>query len=125
MSHKDPWKEMLSQHRDSSRESMEQKIARISGDPKPKWSEDPERDYPTTEKHFIVCLDPDKANVSMPEMLEKIGEPHKIGNFLVSDRRDVPEGWLKTPLKGTPITAIEKEHPTLFEALKEKGMVKF
>lgn len=95
------------------------KIERISRDPAPQWSAEPKRDYETTEKHYIICIDEEKANESLPDAKSKYGEPHKFGNYLVSDRLHLPDGWFKAPPRGTPIDTIEGTHPELHSFLKE------
>lgn len=103
----------------------EAKIARISSDPAPKWREEPAREYPTTEKHYIICIDKDKANASLPDAEKIYGIPHEFGAFLISDRAQLPEGWIKAPLRGTPLTAIQTEHPELYSFLKAKNVERF
>lgn len=106
-------------------ESKDERINRISSDPKPKWREDVPKSYPTTEKHYIVVVNADEANASMPEADLLYATPHKVGGFLISDRLEVPNGWIKKPASGTSIEEIKKDYPELYEVMKEKGNLKF
>ena len=80
---------------DRLNESKEERIARISSDPKPKWRAEEPKPYATTGKHYIVAVDADEANASMPEADLLYATPHQVGGFLVSDRLEVPKGWIK------------------------------
>lgn len=101
------------------------RTASILRDPKPQWSEPKPKDYPTVEPHYIVCIDEVAANNSLPEARDRFSNPHKVGGFLLSDRRDVPAGWIKSPTRGNPIECIQKEFPGLYEVLKEKKVTNF
>lgn len=101
------------------------KIDRISSDPKPQWQPEPKRAYETTEKHYIVCVDAEKANVSLPDASTLYNEPHKFGAFLVSDRKELPDGWFKTPPRGTSVEAIKDAQPALYTFMKEKKIENF
>lgn len=102
-------------------EDKEAKIARISSDPRPEYREPVKKDYPTTEMHYILCVDEENANLSMPEAEEIYGQPHKLGGLLLSDRLHVPLGWIKAPPKGTPFEAIKDDYPLVYEALVERN----
>lgn len=102
-------------------ESKEERIARISSDPKPKWRAEEPKPYATTGKHYIVAVDADEANASMPEADLLYGTPHQVGGFLVSDRLEVPKGWIKKPANGTSIETIKDQYPALYSVMKEKG----
>ena len=115
------------------RETKEERMDRIMSDPLPKFKPEPVRDYPTTEQHYIVCVDEAKANKSMPiPKTEDYLDPetgkhftHKLGNFLVSDRALCPAGWIRMPTRGSSISVIEKDYPAVFKVLKDKGVVHF
>lgn len=122
----DVWKKMIAEGNiDPSRESKEERTARITSDPAPKWKDEPVRNYPTVEKHYIICVDEAAANQSMPEAFLDYGEPHKVGGVLVSDRKEIPAGWIKMPPKGTPVDSIKKSYPALYDALTEKKVTVF
>jgi hypothetical protein len=106
-------------------ESKDERIARITSDPKPQWRADAPKNYPTTEKHFIIVVDADEANASMPEADLLYQTPHKVGGVLVSDRAEIPKGWIKKPANGTSIETIKKEYPALYEVMNDKGNLKF
>lgn len=107
-------------------DERQKKIERISSDPKPQWSAEPARDYPTTEKHYIICVKAEQANESLPEA-KKIGEEyaHRFGAYLVSDRLELPVGWFRALPRGTSIEKIKEEQPALYEYFKEKKIEKF
>lgn len=109
----------------SDYEERQAKIDRISRDPKPEWSAEPARDYPTTEKHYIICVDEEKANESMPDAAKLYNEPHKFGGYLVSDRKNLPEGWFKALPRGTSTEVIKDVEPKLFNFFKEKKIGTF
>ncbi len=101
------------------------KIDRISSDPKPYYAPPVKKPYVTTEPHYIMVVDEEWANLSLPEAEELYNEPHKLGNLLLSDRKEVPHGWIKTPQKGTSIDAIKDEYPGVYEVLVEKKVTNF
>lgn len=120
------WKARLEQTTKlSDYDERQAKIARISSDPKPQWSVEPTRDYPTTEKHYIICVDEEKANESLPDAAKIYGEPHKLGGYLVSDRRELPLGWFKALPRGTSIEQIKETEPVLYNFFKEKKIETF
>lgn len=102
-----------------------QKTARIMSDPKPKFRDEPIRDYAVAEKHFILCVDEKKANKSIPIPDGYVDEQgiklrHELGGFLVSDRKVVPPGWMKAPPKGTSIEVLKSKYPKVYEKFLEK-----
>lgn len=118
------WEARLKQTTEvSDFDKRQEKINRITKDPAPQWAADPVREYETTEKHYIVCIDETLANQSLPEAKEKYGEPHKFGGVLVSDRKELPEGFFKSPPRGTPIDTIKDTQPALYTFLKEEKKV--
>lgn len=107
-------------------EEQEAKIARISKDPAPQWAKEEPKPYPTTEKHYIMCSDEEAANESLPDAKNLYGQPHKLGGVLISDRAELPKGWIKTPPRGTPIDVIKDSHPPLYYYLaNEKKVTNF
>lgn len=106
-------------------ESKEERINRITSDPKPQWRADSVKPYPTTEKHFIIVVNEDEANASMPEADLIYQTPHKVGGVLVSDRAEVPKGWIKKPANGMSIETIKKEYPALYQVMSEKNNFNF
>lgn len=104
----------------------EAKTLRIMSDPAPQYSPDPIRDYPTTEKHYIMVEDEEKANASMPDALKIYGVSHKLGGVLISDRLNIPDGFIKMPPRGSSIEQIKDISPTLFNFLaNEKKVANF
>lgn len=103
--------------------AVEEKIDRISKDPAPQWAREEAKPYPTTHKHYIMCVDEEAANISMPDAATLYQSPHKLGGILISDRLEVPEGWFKCPPQGTPITAIKDTQPELYAFLAEEKKV--
>lgn len=61
----------------------------------------------------------------MPEADLLYATPHKVGGVLVSDRLEVPKGWIKKPANGTSIETIKAEYPALYEVMKSKGNLNF
>jgi len=102
-------------------ESKDERIARITSDPKPQWRADAPKNYPTTEKHFIIVVDADEANASMPEADLLYQTPHKVGGVLGRDRAEIPKGWIKKPANGTSIETVKDAYPALYAAMSEKG----
>ena len=105
--------------------TREEKIAAITRDPKPQWALPPVRSYITTHLHYIICVDGDLANASMPESLNTYGVAHVPGNFLASDRLVPPPGFDKVPPKGSSIETIREKHPEAYEALRLKKVTNF
>ena len=105
--------------------TREEKIAAISRDPKPQWAPPPVRDYATTDRHGIICVDGVLANESLPDASKIHFSPHKVGGFLVSDRLEVPAGWIRNPAKGTPVETIREKYPELYEILTLKKVSHF
>ena len=105
---------------------VSERTMKILKDPKP-YQRPPEapKPYKTTAQHYIVCVDAEKANESEPRALKEYGQAHKIGGFLVTDKLETPEGWIKAPERGSPISVIEKTYPVLFDILKAKGVTNF
>lgn len=110
---------------DRMSESKEERLSRITSDPKPQWRAEEPRDYPATEKHFIIVVNAEEANESMPEASLKYNSPHKVGGVLVSDRLNVPKGWIKKPANGTSIETIKEIYPELYSIMHEKGNLNF
>lgn len=120
------WKARLEQTTKlSDFEERQAKIERISSDPKPQWLAEPVRDYATTEKHYVICIDEKKANESLPDASKIYGAPHVFGRYLVSDRKELPAGWFKAPPRGTSIDTIKDEQPALFTFMQEKKLERF
>jgi len=101
------------------------KIERISADPKPQYSPPPVRSYKTTELHYIMCVDEENANLSMPEADLQYNTPHKVGGVMVTDRFETPLGWIKSPPKGTSVDTVKDTYPELYAALVEKKVTNF
>lgn len=103
---------------DRMNETKEEREARISSDPAPQWRAEAPKPYQPVFKHYILCVDEEKANFSLPEAETLHMQPHELGAVLVSDRPFIPEGWIKMPARGTPIETIEKTYPAVYEIYK-------
>lgn len=103
----------------------EERMNKLLSDPKPEYQAPAKKDYPTTELHYIIVIDEDFANESMPEASKVYGSPHKIGGVLVSDRLELPLGFIKQPAKGTPISVVKDDYPALYEYLVSKKVENF
>lgn len=101
-----------------SEESAEDRIARISSNPKAAYSEPVKKNYPVTEMHYIICADVDNANMSMPEAEEIYGQPHKLGGLLLTDRLHDPFGWYRFK-PGASIETIKELFPELYVHLRD------
>ena len=80
-----PWKAIEEQAgKMSTFDERQEKIDKISYDPKPEYAEPVKKPYPTTELHYVICVDEELANESMPEAKLYYDMPHKLGALLVS-----------------------------------------
>lgn len=112
------------------RETKKERQARISQDPIPQVRERPAPDYPTIEKHYLIVVDADLANVSLPYppgYEDEDGNPamRKLGELMISDRRDVPPGFIKKPGAGVLVDTIKDTYPELHAKLIEKKISRF
>lgn len=103
----------------------EERTNKLLSDPKPEYAPPVKKNYPTTEFHYIVCVDADFANESLPEAARDYGSPHKVGGILVSDRLELPMGFIQAPKKGTSIETIKDDYPELYTVMNDKKITEF
>lgn len=121
-----PWEDQLNQTNQASDfHERQTRNERILSDPRRKYREEIPKPYATTEMHRIVCANESLANESMPEAKTQYGTPHVLGNFMLSDRLEVPAGWIKSPGKGISVETIKADYPELYAKLIEKNVSTF
>lgn len=126
MSGGDDWAQSLEEAESASDfDERQARIERISSDPKPEYSEPVKKPYRQTEMHYILCVDEENANLSMPEAMDLYGQPHRLGNLLITDRFETPLGWIKSPGRGVSIEVIKGEYPEVYNRLVEKKVTNF